>query len=49
MITFKRRISNRGAEELQMLVEDKNGQRKVQQRYELEEVIDDEEQMEILR
>ena len=49
LITFKRRISNRGAEELQMLVEDENGQRKVQQRYQLEEVIDDEEQMEILR
>ena len=43
LITFKRRISQRGNEELQMLVEDKNGHKKIEHLYELEEVIDDEE------
>ena len=42
LISFKRRISNGGNEELQMLVEDKNGEKKIEQLYELEEVIDDE-------
>ena len=47
-ISFKRKTEN-GSEELQMLVEDQFGQKRVEQHYVLEEIVEDEEQMQILK
>ena len=47
-ITFKRRKTN-GNEELQMLVEDRFGNTRVEQCYDLEEVIQDEDEIAMLR
>ena len=46
-VTFQRRKTN-GNEELHMLVEDRFGNKRVEQRYELEEVVQDEDQLEML-
>ena len=47
-ITFKRRKTN-GKEELDMLVEDKFGNTRVEQCFDLDEVIQDEDQIAMLR
>ena len=47
-VTFKRRKTN-GKEELDMLVEDKFGNTRVEQCFDLDEVIQDEDQIAMLR